>query len=285
MVINSDMLDGVPGGMGLLERARAVLARAEAAGEEREAGGHAGHVGQAEGVLTGWSVVDGDLRKRGMARGVVHEWFGFAVDGAAPAAPLGILGHLAGRSLGVGGAGGYVAWIGRDIWPYPHGLVRGEDRRVLGQSIWFDARGVDERVWTIEQAMGCAGVGAVIADGSSLAMSATRRLQLAARSSGALVMLARPPGDWGMLSAASVRWRVEPTVSPTDAPRWRIELVRAKGQGMGGMAGGVSGGMVGVTGLSWIVERRHEEGCVNLFAASADGPDSAATAAVHRRTA
>lgn len=97
------------------------------------------------------------------------------------------------------------------------------------------------KLWAIDTALRCPGVTAVVADGSGLDMAASRRLQLAAARSGALVLLARPPAERGEISAATTRWRVTREESPEIADgdegfaptargvRWRAELLRAKG--------------------------------------------------------
>ncbi len=200
--------------------------------------------------------------------GVVHEWFG-----SDDCPPLIILAHLARQSLiDRPGPGHHVAFIGRHAWPYPHTLIHAGDRRLVHQSIWLDPRTDDERLWAIDQAMSCPAIAAVVADGSGLPMAATRRLQLAARNSGALVMLARPQRDRGVISAAALRWVVTPTLSPGTHPRWIIELARAKGQSLT------------ATGTRWIVEKTREEGLVHLPAALCDRPAEAAPAP-QRRTA
>lgn len=103
-----------------------------------------------------------------------------------------------------------------------------------------------QRLWAIDTALRCPSVTAIVADGSGLPMAATRRLQLAAAAGDALVLLARPPVEVGEVSAATTRWAVtrahgtatEPGTEqqidgdlPSDAapPRWRVELLRAKG--------------------------------------------------------
>jgi hypothetical protein len=56
------------------------------------------------------------------------------------------------------------------------------DQRLLDRSVFVDPATPAERVWAIELALRCAGVAAVIADGTALSMAESRRLQLAATS-------------------------------------------------------------------------------------------------------
>lgn len=96
-----------------------------------------------------------------------------------------------------------------------------------------------QRLWAIDTALRCPSVTAIVADGSGLPMAGTRRLQLAAAAADALVLLARPPAEVGEISAATTRWTVtriqDEDTGATDfangaeAPRWRVELLRAKG--------------------------------------------------------
>ncbi len=144
-----------------------------------------------------------------------------------------------------------VVWIGRRCWPYPPALLRWDrprhgaseaDHVLIERSIFVDVAssrvGHAERVWAIELAARCAGVGAVVADGTGLTMAESRRLQLAARSSP--LFLARPPWEARALSAARTRWRVAPMPFIDHTPResetcegrrhgWTLELLRCKG--------------------------------------------------------
>ncbi|MEM9064116.1 MAG: hypothetical protein AAGB51_01350 [Planctomycetota bacterium] len=175
-------------------------------------------------------------------RGGLHEWFG-ADDrkrGSAWLPPMGVLIGLAWRVAGsatVPGAGPSrrVVWVGRRCWPYPPALVRhgpdGADRRLLDASVFVDPASRQERVWAVELAARCAGVGIVIGDGSELAMAESRRLQLASKDTP--LMLARPSREVRELSAARTRWRVSPlAMNETENDRcqeWAVELLRCKG--------------------------------------------------------
>ncbi len=124
--------------------------------------------------------------------------------------------------------GRLTVWIGRRIWPYPLVLDRAG---LLGGSLFVDATDTNQRLWAAELALRCSAVASVIADGSGFLMPATRRLQLASRESGALMLLARPSCDERQLSAAGARWRVAVVHAPGEeaSPQWKIELLRCKG--------------------------------------------------------
>jgi len=135
-----------------------------------------------------------------------------------------------------------VIWVGKNCFPYPAVLVRdgGRDQRLLQRSLFVKAQSPADRVWAADLAIRCGLAGSVIADGTSLDMAATRRLQLAAKARGAFVFLARPPQDLDRLSAASTRWFVHPSVPScrslpavagafVPSPQWTLELLRCKG--------------------------------------------------------
>ncbi|MFI4897592.1 MAG: ImuA family protein [Phycisphaerales bacterium JB059] len=111
----------------------------------------------------------------------------------------------------------------------PHATAFGGDPRLLERSLFVSSDHLAERVWAIDLALRCPGVGVVIADGSGLGMRDSRRLQLAASSEGALCLLGRPWREQGEISAAWTRWLVRPKATPTTSPHWSVQLLRCKG--------------------------------------------------------
>jgi len=180
--------------------------------------------------------------------GVVHEWICGGLECSQHrkrwwAPPLAVLASCAKqRATHADAASGQVIWVGNKCWPYGQSLIeRGPSASaevlggihsglsLLSRSIFVDPADRVERVWAIEQAVRCSGVAAVIADGSGLKMPETRRLQLAAEASQALVFLARPPWEAKASSAAHTRWRVTPVPAIRHEQAWRVELLRCKG--------------------------------------------------------
>ncbi len=185
--------------------------------------------------------------------------------------PLSLLVHLAHQVLsaplaGAAGEGhgsgrtGPVLWIGRRVWPYGRALVRAGPKgaRLLARSLFVampdDVAGprgrrasegvaseavkseMGARLWALDLALRCRAVAAVVADGRGFAMAASRRLQVAAEAGHAFVVLARPPDEFDVPSAAAVRFVVTRTAIDADArpgaPRscaWSLTLRRAKG--------------------------------------------------------
>lgn len=186
-------------------------------------------------------------------RGGLHEWFGTgAASEQGPRRdrfwlpPMALLIGMAWEAVEADPRR-RVIWIGRRCWPYPPALMRHGadrfDRRLLERSVFVETEasraGHGERVWAIELAARCAGVGAVVADGSGLTMAESRRLQLAAAVSertATPLLLARPPWEERELSAARTRWRVSPLPFIDDTHNengqrqgWALELLRCKG--------------------------------------------------------
>jgi hypothetical protein len=186
---------------------------------------------------------------RHLGRGLVHEWFGFPHGPDQPAGnrqqtrwhpPLGICTLLARAALGDTPsdqwAGGAVLWIGRRCWPMAAAM--GD---LVRASILVDPPDDSARVWMIDEALRCEGVGVVVADGSGIEMAQSRRLQLAAEAGGmggagkasgvvgVLGLLVRPPWEIKGLSGASTRWTVSPCRTEGNRERWKVELQRCKG--------------------------------------------------------
>jgi protein ImuA len=186
-------------------------------------------------------------------RGCVHEWF-------ADFCPAALFGGIAARSLA--DRPGSILWIGRTCWPYPAWLTPD----LLRRSVFIDPACDAERAWAIDQSLRCAGVSCVVADGRRIDMPTSRRLQLAAGTSGVLALLARPPDEIRILSAARTRWRVTPAPNPHPhpdarfhpAPRWTVELLRCKGL------------RPDTDARRWVVQLAHDTRHVSLVPDAAD---------------
>lgn len=189
-----------------------------------------------------------------LAAGGVHEWFlAWAPEAVREArraiwyAPLTLLALLA-AGRGQNGADGEgaaekagsrkkIVWIGRACWPTFQLLcaaLGGAGAPASGgelarRCVFLDPLSDEERFWGIGQVLRCPGVGAVVADGSRMDATVSRRLQLAAEAGGVLALLARPPWEQGEPSWAMTRWQVRPCLSHAMRPRWDIELVYCKG--------------------------------------------------------
>ncbi|MGH8276909.1 MAG: ImuA family protein, partial [Steroidobacteraceae bacterium] len=91
-----------------------------------------------------------------------------------------------------------------------------------------------------EEGLRHGGLGAVVAEVARLSMTASRRLQLAAESSGAIGIAIRrwrwptEAADFGQPTASVTRWRVSALpATPLPVPgvgraRWQLELIRCR---------------------------------------------------------
>ncbi|EMS95902.1 hypothetical protein H009_19764 [Agrobacterium tumefaciens str. Cherry 2E-2-2] len=192
-----------------------------------------GGTGRARKVLPfGVAEIDTRLPGGGLALGCLHEVAGGgngAVDGAAAAMfSAGIAARTKGKIL----------WVvtRRDLFMpaiaqaglHPDRMVHleaGDEKALLA---------------CFEEGLRHGGLGAVVAETARLSMTASRRLQLAAESSGTIGIAVRrwrrqtEAGDFGQPTASVTRWRVSvlPT-APLPVPglgraRWLLELIRCR---------------------------------------------------------
>jgi protein ImuA len=180
----------------------------------------------------GIAEVDSRLPGRGLALGALHEVAGAgngAIDGAAAALfAAGIAARLKGKVLwcitrpDLFAPALAQAGLSPDRVIY---LEAGDDKTVLG---------------CFEEGLRHGGLGAIVAEVTKLSMTASRRLQLAAESSGAMGIALRrwrrqtEVADFGQPTAAMSRWRVSVLPSaPLPVPgvgraRWLVELIRCR---------------------------------------------------------
>jgi protein ImuA len=206
----------------------------------------------------GIPAIDDHLKVGGLKFGALHE-----VVEAGPAA-----GHAALASLFTAGnvarLKGPVLWClrGRDLFAPALARVGLHPDRVIYAETWKDA----EVLPAMEEGLRHRGLAAVIGEVGRLPLIASRRLQLAAESTGAIAFVIR---RWrsnvedrlGEPSAALTRWRIAPVPSPAPAApglgraRWHVELTRAKG----------------AEPRSWILEACDAKGRLRLPPDLADG--------------
>ncbi len=211
-------------------------------------------------VRFGPAAIDRALPGGGLVRGAVHEIAGAADSPpgeAAFAAASAFAAVLAGRAAGTNGP---TLWCAHDGGLYAPGLAAfGLDTARL---IVVRAARTEEALWTVEEALR-AGIPAVVGEVAA-DLTASRRLQLAARARGSLCLLLQRPDRPNRTLAAVTRWRVAPGAAaalPGGGPgavRWRLSLTRCRG---------------GVP-REWIVEWCHETHRLSLVAALADGAAS-----------
>ncbi|MBY5539232.1 damage-inducible mutagenesis protein [Rhizobium leguminosarum] len=176
--------------------------------------------------------IDERLPNGGLAYGAVHEFAGGgagAIDGAAAAL---FAAGVAARTKGK------VVWcLARpDLFAPALAQVGLHPDRV----IYVEAIREEYVLESFEEALRFGGLGAVVAELVRLPMVASRRLQLAAESSGTIGLIVRrwrrptEAADFGHPTAAASRWRISVLPSePLPVPgigraRWLAELIRVK---------------------------------------------------------
>ena len=209
--------------------------------------------------------IDAALPAGGLLRGALHEAAGAGPDtehGAAAA--LFVAGILARQH-------GLVLWVVEHADLFAPGLAAAglHPDRV----IYAEAGKPDAVLQAMEEGLRQPGLAGVVGEiGGRLTLTASRRLQLAAETSGTIAFAlrrSRKHDDPALAepSAAVTSWRVAALPSPPPLPhapdtpglgrqRWRLELVRCRG---------------GSGKKSWIVEACDATGCLGLVADAGDG--------------
>ena len=180
----------------------------------------------------GLEAIDTALPEGGLSLGALHEVAGGgngAIDGAAAAL---FAAGIAARTKGK------VLWCvtRQDLFAPALAQAGLAPDRV----IYVEAGDEKSVLACFEEALRHGGLGAVVAELAHLSMTASRRLQLAAESSGAIGIAVRrwrrqtEAADFGQPTASVTRWRVS-TLPSTPLPvpgvgraRWQLELIRCR---------------------------------------------------------
>lgn len=203
----------------LIERLQAVLPQKNSV--------HPGAV-----ASTGCPAIDARLPEAGVPRGTLVEWIASASGSGAS-----LLACRMARELQAEGA---VIVIDRRGAFYPPAAVA--LRNDLNNMIVVHPANEQDEQWSIDQALRCEHVGAVLAWPQQISDLVFRRWQLAAERGGTLGLLVRPASALGQPSWAALRMAVTPR--PHSAPvaaddrrlrPWRleVELVRCRGLALG----------------------------------------------------
>lgn len=222
---------------GRLEALRIRIARMESAGGARAGGTRV--------VCLGAPEIDAALPWGGLPAGCLHEISGASErDAAAAAFAAFVLARLAGGEDAGASAHRPVLWITAGRGPYAPALPAfGLDP---ARVTLVRARRPADALWAFDEALRCADLAGVVAEGANPDFPASRRLQLAAAASGVTAILLRPEAKTPSTnvlpaSAAVTRWRVRPASSvpgprahgscagTLGAARWQFELLRCRG--------------------------------------------------------
>jgi protein ImuA len=187
----------------------------------------------AHGVLAfGVETIDARLPGGGLARGALHEVAGGgngAVHGAAAALfAAGIMARTTGKIL----------WCvtRRDLFAPAMAQAGLHPDRVIYAEVG-DEKSV---LACFEEGLRHGGMAGVVGEVAKLSMTASRRLQLVAESSGTMAIAIRrwrrmtEASDFGQPTASVTRWRISALPSAPlpvpgiGRPRWLVELIRAR---------------------------------------------------------
>jgi protein ImuA len=180
----------------------------------------------------GLEEIDARLPGGGLALGALHEVAGAGngtLDGAAAALfSAGIMARLQGQIL----------WCVREQDLFAPGLEAAG--LSMGRVIYVEAGDELTALACFEEGLRHGGLGGVVAEIGRLSMTSSRRLQLAAESSGTIGIAIRrwrrqrDAADFGQPTASTTRWRVSVLPSEPLAAaaigrgRWLLELIRCR---------------------------------------------------------
>ena len=177
-------------------------------------------------LSTGVAALDALLPAGAFRAGMIIEWI---VDGTGSGAMRLAL-PAATQALQNGGA---LVVIDEQKEFYPPAALRlGLD---LDRIIVVRPRNHQEAIWTLEQALRCAGVAATLGWIGPLPDRVFRRLQLAAEHGAGLGLFIRPGTARHEPTWADLRWFVQSLPGASSGRRLRVELLHCRG-GTGGKA-------------------------------------------------
>lgn len=177
--------------------------------------------------------IDGRLQGGGLDRGALHEFAGGGIGVVTGAAPALFVSGILARTKG------QVVWcLARPDLFAPALAQAGLD---LDRVIFVESDDEDGVLDSFETALRFGGLAAVVGEIVRLPMTTSRRLQLAAESTGTMALCIRrwrrqtEATDFGNPTAAATRWRISTIPSaPLPVPgvgpmRWTLELMRQRG--------------------------------------------------------
>jgi protein ImuA len=171
--------------------------------------------------------------------GAVHEFLSEGAEYNAATA-----GFVSGLVSGLMQKGGVAIWISqaRTIFPPALKNFNIEPDRV----IFIDLPAHKHLLWTMEEALKCDGLAAVVGEISELNFTNSRRLQLAVEQSSVTGFLLRQQARHTNTIASVSRWKISPLPSELQDdlpgvgfPRWQVELLK------------IRNGMPGVWQIEW----------------------------------
>lgn len=165
---------------------------------------------------THWPPLDRHLPGGGWPRGAITEVLGDARGVGEVGLFMPVLTELS-------AAGRWIAWIGAPWVPFaPELAARGLD---LSRTLSLTPRDDAEGLWAAEQLLGAGRTGAVLLWIGQVEERRLRRLQLAAETSSALVVMFRPEGCARLNSPAALRVAVK-----AGRPGIEVSVLKCRGR-------------------------------------------------------
>lgn len=218
----------------VVERLRTRIAAIERLGAGEESG-------MRPALAFGQPAIDTALPWSGLPLRCLHEIAGQGVSGFAAAsgfacALLGRLGNRIDSPAGeMVGARGTVLWCLRTHEMREHGVPYAPGFAALGldpaRTIVARGRSDTDVLWAMEEGLRTPEIAAVVGEVDDVDFTHSRRLQLAAETSGVTAFVLRRGGDMPA-SAAVTRWLVAPAPgigADGGFAHWRLELRRCRG--------------------------------------------------------
>ena len=180
----------------------------------------------------GVAEIDDVLPWGGLAYRGLHEIAGVEGDGSVFGFAAALLGRVE----------GFVLWCRHRRSRQEAGMPYGPGLAELGLApdrlILVETGRPKEVLWAMEEGLRCSPLAAVLCEGVTPDLAASRRLQLAAEAGGTIAFVLGPAKSRSPTSVALTRWRVTALPSIPEAkgpgrPCWRAELLRCRGGAVG----------------------------------------------------
>lgn len=160
--------------------------------------------------------------------GSIHEFIACNTENATAAS--GFIAAIVGSLMNKSGA---AIWIGSQLTIFPPAL---KSFGIVPENIIFiDLQNQKDILWTIEEALKCDGLSAVIGELPELSFTGSRRLQLAVEKSRVTGFILRKTSRSLSTTAAIARWNIKslPGHVPENLPgvgfaRWQVELLKVR---------------------------------------------------------
>ena len=159
--------------------------------------------------------------------GAIHEFISMSPEDSA--ATNGFLSAILSPLLQEGAA----LWIGSSRTLFPPALT--SFGIAPERIIFIDLKREKDILWTMEEALQCSSLTAVVGEIKELGFTASRRLQLAVEKSRVTGFIHRQQFKSNQTTACLCRWRITPLSSVLEDdlpgvghPRWQVDLLKAR---------------------------------------------------------